>query len=164
MNNQENIAQPKMRDLREFVSNYSFEKGHLLPALLDLQKKYGYVSKDAIEAVARQFRTSTALIYGAITFYSDIRTEPPPEREIIWCSGPACRISGGDRVRRAIEHTLNLSIDSQTSDGRYGFQLGQCNGTCSQAPQIWVDGQVCGKLSISDAIRIARDIRGDSNK
>ena len=64
----------------------------------------------------------------------------------------------------AIEHTLNLSIDSQTSDGRYGFQLGQCNGTCSQAPQIWVDGQVCGKLSISDAIRIARDIRGDSNK
>lgn len=164
MSNQENTAQPKMRELREFVSSYSFEKGHLLPALLDLQKKYGYVSKDAIEAVARQFRTSTALIYGAITFYSDIRTEPPPEREIVWCSGPACRIFGGDRVRKAIEHTLNLSIDSQTSDGRYGFQLGQCNGTCSQAPQIWVDGQVCGKLSISDAIRIARDIRGDSNK
>ena len=115
MSNQKNTDQPKMRELREFVSKYSFERGHLLPALLDLQKEYGYVSKDAIEAVARQFRTSTALIYGAITFYSDIRTEPPPEREIVWCSGPACRISGGDRVRQAIEHTLNLSCLLYTS-------------------------------------------------
>ena len=159
MSNKENIDQPKMRELREFVSQYSFEKGHLLPALLDVQKTYGYVSKDAMEALARQFRTSTALIYGAITFYSDIRTEPPPEREIVWCSGPACRIYGGERIRKAIEHTLNLSLESQSVDGRYGFQLGQCNGTCSQAPQIWVDGEVRGKLSVSDAIRIARDMK-----
>jgi NADH:ubiquinone oxidoreductase subunit E len=159
MSNKENTDQPKMRELREFVSQYSFEKGHLLPALLDIQTTYGYVSKDAMEALARQFRTSTALIYGAITFYSDIRTEPPPDREIVWCSGPACRIYGGERIRQAIEHTLKLSLESQSADGRYGFQLGQCNGTCSQAPQIWVDGEVRGKLSVSDAIRIARNMK-----
>jgi NADH:ubiquinone oxidoreductase subunit E len=159
MSNKENTDQPKMRELREFVSQYSFEKGHLLPALLDIQATYGYVSKNAMEALARQFRTSTALIYGAITFYSDIRTEPPPDREIVWCSGPACRIYGGERIRQAIEHTLKLSLESQSADGRYGFQLGQCNGTCSQAPQIWVDGEVRGKLSVSDAIRIARDMK-----
>ena len=81
MSNQKNTDQPKMRELREFVSNYSFERGHLLPALLDLQKEYGYVSKDAIEAVARQFRTSTALIYGAITFYSCLLYTSPSPRD-----------------------------------------------------------------------------------
>ena len=64
MSNQENTAQPKMRELREFVSSYSFEKGHLLPALLDLQKKY---TNQYLTITG----TKTVKSYNLMNFFSD---------------------------------------------------------------------------------------------
>lgn len=154
-------AEPTTRELRELVAEYEFERGHLLPALIEVQERYGYVSREAIEALARQFRTTPALVYGAVSFYADFRTEPPPEREIVWCSGPACRLRGGDRIREALQHTLGLPLDAQSEDGAYGFRLGQCNGTCSEAPQVWVDGEVAGGLTVAGAVAIARDVKGE---
>ena len=154
-------AEPTTRELRELVAEYEFERGHLLPALIEVQERYGYVSREAIEALARQFRTTPALVYGAVSFYADFRTEPPPEREIVWCSGPACRLRGGDRIREALQHTLGLPLDAQSEDGAYGFRLGQCNGTCSEAPQVWVDGEVEGCLTVAGAVAIARDVKGE---
>lgn len=155
-------AEPTTRDLRELVAEYEFERGHLLPALIEIQERYGYVSREAIEVLARQMRTTPALVYGAVSFYADFRTEPPPEREIAWCSGPACRLRGGDRIREALQHTLGLPLDSQSEDGAYGLRLGQCNGTCSEAPQVWVDGEVVGGLTVARAVAIARDVKGDA--
>ncbi|MCY3647420.1 MAG: NAD(P)H-dependent oxidoreductase subunit E [Chloroflexi bacterium] len=155
-------AEPTTRELRELVAEYEFERGHLLPALIEIQERYGYVSPEAIEVLARQMRTTPALVYGAVSFYADFRTEPPPEREIAWCSGPACRILGGDRIREALQHTLGLALDSQSEDGAYGLRLGQCNGTCSEAPQVWLDGEVVGDLTVAKAVAIARDVKGDA--
>jgi NADH:ubiquinone oxidoreductase subunit E len=133
-----------------------------MPALHKVQDKYGWISREAIEAVARQLNTTPALIYGAVSFYSDFRTHPPAETELSWCSGPACRLRGGDRVREAIQQTLKLPLGSQTPDHKVGLHLGQCNGTCSEAPQVWVNGKVVGNLTAASAIRLARSLKGDS--
>ena len=155
-------AEPTTRELRELVAEYEFERGHLLPALIEIQERYGFVSREAIEVLARQMRTTPALVYGAVSFYADFRTEPPPEREIVWCSGPACRLRGGDRIREALQYTLELPLDAQSEDGAYGLRLGQCNGTCSEAPQVWLDGEVVGDLTVAKAVSIARDVKGDA--
>ncbi len=152
-------AEPTTRELRDLVAGYEFERGHLLPALIEIQERYGYVSREAIEVLARQLRTTPALIYGAVSFYADFRTEPPPRHEITWCSGPACRLRGGDRIREAIQSVLDLPLDAQSDDGACGFRMGQCNGTCSEAPQIWLDGKVVGNLTVAKAVTIARDIQ-----
>ena len=155
-------AESSVSELRELVAGYEFGRGHLLPALIAIQDRYGYVSKEAIEVVARQFRTTSALVYGTVSFYADFRTEPPPEREIVWCSGPACRIRGGDRIREVLQHTLQLPLDGQSKDNAYGLRLGQCNGTCSEAPQVWLDGIVVGGLSVGDAVRLAQEVKGSA--
>jgi NADH:ubiquinone oxidoreductase subunit E len=153
---------PTRQELRELVAEFQPGKGHVMPALHKVQDKYGWISREAIEAVARQLNTTPALIYGAVSFYSDFRTHPPAETELSWCSGPACRLRGGDRVREAIQQTLKLPLGSQTPDHKVGLHLGQCNGTCSEAPQIWVNGKVVGNLTAASAIRLARSLKGDS--
>lgn len=154
-------AEPTVQELRELVAEFGPGKGHVLPALHKVQHHYGYVSRPAIEVIARQLNTTAAMIFGAVSFYTDFRTEPPPEREIVWCSGPACRLEGGERIRAAIEHTLELPLGHQSEDGSYGFMVGQCNGTCSEAPQLWLNGKVIGRLDVATAVRLARDVRGD---
>ncbi len=152
--------EPTVQELRALVAEFQPEKGHVMPALHKVQETYGYISRGAIEAVARQLNTTPALVYGTVSFYSDYRTHKPAATEIGWCSGPACRVLGGDRVRDAIQHTLELPLGGQTPDHRVGLHMAQCIGTCSEAPQVWVNGEVVGNLTVSAAIELARDIKG----
>lgn len=152
-------AEPTVQELRDLVAEFEPGKGHLLPALHRIQETYGYISREAIEAVARQLNTTPALVYGCVTFYADFRTHKPPEKEITWCSGPACRLAGGERIREALEHTLGLPLGGHSEDGRYGLHLGQCVGTCHESPQVWVNGEVKGGLTVASAIRLAREVK-----
>jgi NADH:ubiquinone oxidoreductase subunit E len=151
--------EPTVQELRELVAEFEPDRGHVLPALHKVQERYGYISRTAIEVVARQLNTTPALIYGSVSFYTDFRTVPPPETEIAWCSGPACRLMGGDRIREAMQQVLELPLGGHSEDHRYGLHVGQCNGTCSEAPQVWVNGEVVGQLTVSAAIRLARSVR-----
>ncbi len=152
-------AEPTVQELRDLVAGYEPGKGHLLPALHRIQETYGYISRDAIDVVARQLKTTAALVYGTVSFYTDLRTHHPPQREISWCSGPACRLAGGERIREAIEHTLGLPLVGHSEDNRYGLHLGQCVGGCHESPQVWVNGEVRGNLTVADAIRLAREVK-----
>ena len=152
-------AEPSLPELRALVKDFDANRGHVLPALHRVQDKYGYVSARAMEVIARQLNTTPALVFGAASFYTDIRTSPPPKTEIAWCCGPACRLKGGDRIREALQHVLDLPLGAHTPDHRYGFHLGQCNGTCSEAPQVWVNGEVVGKLTVASAIELGRKVR-----
>lgn len=152
-------AEPTADDLRALVAEFEPDRGHLMPALHRIQERYGYISRTAMEVVARQLNSTPALVYGAVSFYDDYHTHPPAATEVAWCSGPACRLRGGDRIREAIQHTLELPLGAQSNDGRYGLHLGQCNGTCSEAPQVWVNGVVAGNLTVASAIALARNVR-----
>jgi NADH:ubiquinone oxidoreductase subunit E len=152
-------SEPTVQELRELVAEFQPDRGHLLPALHKVQDTYGYITRTAIEVVARQLNTTPALVYGSVSFYADFHMDPPPHTLITWCSGPACRLVGGDRIREAIQQTLELPLGGESDDHRYGLHLGQCNGTCSEAPQLWVNGEVVGKLTVSDAIRLAREVK-----
>ncbi len=155
-------ADPSVGDLRALVANFEPGRGHLMPALHKVQDTYGYISQQAMEVIASQLKTTPALVYGCVTFYYDFRTHAPAEREIAWCSGPACRLRGGDRIREALQHTLELPLGGISADGKYGFHNGQCIGTCSQAPQVWLDGEVVGDLTVAKAIELGRSVRGNS--
>lgn len=155
-------AEPTIAELRALVAEFEPGKGHVMPALHKVQDAYGYISRQAIEVVAQQLNTSPALIYGSVSFYDDYRTHPPAHTEVAWCSGPACRLKGGDQVREAIQHTLELPLGGQTDDHQVGLHMGQCQGTCSEAPQLWVNGKVVGNLTVAKAIRMARDWKGSA--
>ncbi len=141
------------------VAEFQPGKGHVLPALHKIQHHYGYVSRPAIELIARQLNTTAALIFGAMSFYSDFRTEPPGRKEIVWCSGPTCRLRGGDRIREAMQQTLELPLGGVSDDGACSIRIGQCNGTCSEAPQVWLNDKVVGNLTVASAIRLAREVK-----
>ncbi len=152
-------AEPTVQELRDLVREFEPGKGHVMPALHKVQERYGYISRPAIEVVARQLNTTAALIYGAVSFYTDFRTSPPPRTEISWCSGPTCRLLGGDHIREALQQTLELPLGGHSDDHGYGLHTGQCNGTCHEAPMVWVNGTVVGPLTVTSAIQLARKVK-----
>ena len=149
-------------EIQQLVSEFRPGSADLVPALHKVQHRYGYVPKEAIPVVARQLHLGEAHVYGAITFYSELREIPPPETRIDWCSGPACRLKGGENVRRVLETVLAIGMEENTPDGKLGLHLAQCNGTCDFAPQLWVDGKVVGPLTVTETVRLARELKGET--
>ncbi len=149
-------------EIERLVAESKPGSADLLPALHAVQHRYGYIPKESIAVVARQLRLGEAHVYGAVTFYSELRTIPPPETRVDWCSGPACRLKGGENVRLALETVLGIGMEENTPGDKLGLHLAQCNGTCDFAPQIWVDGKVVGPLTVAETIRLARELKGEA--
>ena len=146
-------------EIQQLVAEFKPGNADLIPALHKVQHRYGYIPKEAMGVVAKQLRLGEAHVFGAVTFYSELRVIPPPRTRIDWCSGPACRLKGGENVRLALESVLEIGMEENTAGDKVGLHLAQCNGTCDFAPQIWVDGKVVGPLTAADTITLARELK-----
>jgi NADH:ubiquinone oxidoreductase subunit E len=135
----------------------------MLKALHLIQHEFGFVPPEAIPLLAGQFRTTPAIVYGTIDFYSEIRTAPSADTTVEWCSGPACLLKGSTNIRRALEAILECEMNRTSADGRFGLRLVQCDGTCHLAPLVRHEGSYLGPLSVSDAIELARRLSGQEN-
>jgi NADH:ubiquinone oxidoreductase subunit E len=134
-------------------------EGDLLEALHRIQHHYGYVPNTAIPAVAKHLRLPPARVYGALTFFSEFRETPPAETTISWCSGPACYIKGGENIRTVLETMVGCGMGENAEDNKLGLHMGQCNGTCDNAPQVWVDGKVVGPLTAASTVELVKKLK-----
>ena len=150
-------------EIRGLLDGLAPNDGDLLAALHRVHHRYGYISREAMEVIAQQLRLTAAHVYGATTYYADFRTTPPPPLTLAWCSGPACRLRNGNGIRGAIEAVLGCRLGEDSPDGRVAFQLGQCNGTCEQAPQLWLQGRVIGRLNAARAVELARALQAGAD-
>jgi NADH:ubiquinone oxidoreductase subunit E len=149
-------------EVRHLLEGLAPGEGHLLEAMHRIQERYGYVPREAIPGIAQHLRLPESRVYGALTYYSELRETPPPERLIAWCSGPACHVKGGANIRLVLETLLGCAMGENTDDNRLGLHLGQCNGTCDNAPQIWLDGEVVGPLTAVETVDLVRKLKGEA--
>mgnify|MGYP005841297181 CR=1 FL=1 len=148
--------------VNELVGDLGPDKAEMIAALHRIQREYGYVPREVIPLLAGKFRTTPALLYGTIDFYSEIRLTPPAEDVVEWCSGPACLLKGSGNIRRALEAVLGCEMNRATPDGKFELRLVQCDGTCHLAPQVRHRGNYIGPLSVSSAIEWARGLKGSA--
>ncbi len=160
---------------QEILAPFKPDNGDLLSALHAVQDRFGWVDRDGVDAVARKLRLNASTVFGALSFYAEFRTSPPARLIVQWCSGPACRLKGGDNIRRALETALGLGMEEVSADGALGLHVQQCDGSCESAPCLWMlrlheeaggpyaalqhhRGEVLGPLTVSDAIVLARSL------
>ena len=150
-------------EIRALVADLQPGQARLLEALQRVQGRYGYVAPQAMAVIGEQLRLSPAHVYGSVSFYSALRTTPPPEHTLAWCSGAACLLKDSLGILRALEAALGCSLEAQREDGRAELVRGQCNGTCELAPQLWLDGRVVGHLTAARAVTLARALAEGSD-
>ena len=112
--------------------------GTVLVALQSLQEEFGYVHSDAGPMVAQRFNVSRADVHGVLTFYTDLRTAPPPPTEVRICMGEACQSVGA----RALMADAQAAV---TDDVEVGHVY--CLGNCALGPAATVAGTLLGRVT-----------------
>ena len=118
----------------------------LIPLLQEAQEACGFLSRDAILAIAAHIDVPASRIYGVATFYNQFRFHPRGRVHIQVCRGTACHVKGSKLVLEALEKALKVREGETTPDGVFSYETLACIGACGLAPAIMVNGELRAKV------------------
>jgi NADH-quinone oxidoreductase subunit E len=147
-----------MQQIEDILCRFSRDRGNLIPILHDVQNHFGYLSREAMEAVARYLGLSNSTVYGVATFYAGFKFAPSGRHSVKACRGTACHVKGASRLIGELEKQLGVKPGETTPDGEYTLETVACFGSCALAPVVVKDGKVYGRVTPA---RVKSILRGD---
>jgi formate dehydrogenase subunit gamma len=139
-------------EARSIVAGLAHLEGATLPILHALQEEFGYVDATAVPLIAEALNLSRAEIHGAISFYHDFRSAPPPRRVVKLCRAEACQALGCETLVEDLARDHGIALDGHGSAKDVAVETVYCLGNCALGPSALVDGELFGRL---DAGRLA---------
>jgi NADH-quinone oxidoreductase subunit E len=129
----------------------AYRQEGLLDALLALQEADGYVTAEAMEALAEELGSTPARIYDSASFYSMLRFSPPKAVTIQICQSAPCHVAGTAEVIQALEEALGIRMGEATADGKYKLEYTECLGQCQDSPCLLVNGSLHTRMNAEKA-------------
>jgi formate dehydrogenase subunit gamma len=114
------------------------EPGPVLICLQAIQEHFGYVPRESITLIARETNVSRADVYGVLTYYSDLRTDPIDRRTIQICVAEACQSVGARELWNESEHQLTDAHIEKVF----------CLGNCALGPAAMIGNDLIGRANI----------------
>ncbi len=131
-----------------------FRGPSLIPMLMAIQERCGWLPREELEALAREQRRPLYEIEGLISFYPHFRTEPPQGATVGLCHDLACWLKGSEERIAQLRERYGDTGDVEIT----GIS---CPGRCDIAPAATVDDRP-GRVEEIPALLEAR--RGGSRE
>ena len=129
------------------ASEFAAVPGGLLPAMLEMQSRFGHVPRAAIKLLAREFNITEAETYGVASFYHDIKLDKPHGRRVLkLCRAEACQAVGADALAAHVKTKMKVEWGGTTADGEWTLEPVFCLGLCASGPSAMIDGEVHARL------------------
>jgi NADH-quinone oxidoreductase subunit E len=133
--------------LDQIIDKYLNEKGILIQLLLEVQKEFRWIPKEAIKRISERLKIPYSQIFRVASFYTALSLKPIGRHLIRVCVGTACYVRGGPRILDTVEQKLGIKSGETTNDGKFSLETVNCLGCCALGPVIEIDGQYFGKLN-----------------
>jgi len=143
--------------LDDILSRYTGDRSELIPLLQEAQEKFGYLSGEVMEGIAKFLRLSPSTVYGVSTFYAQFKLKPTGKRIVRVCRGTACHVRGGALILRELEKRLGIKPGETTDDLEYSLETTACFGSCALAPVVVIDKTVYGRMTVGKVEQILSD-------
>ena len=123
---------------------------NVLDTLLAVQAKLGHVPPAALPEIARALEVTEADVMGVLSYYPELRTNPPGRHVIRVCTGESCMANRCGRLTEALAEELRIGMGATTPDGRFTLGKIYCVGNCAVGPSVMIDEDVYGRVAPTD--------------
>jgi NADH:ubiquinone oxidoreductase subunit E len=123
------------------------EEPLLLPLLYSIQEHFGYISKKTAHEITKKTEIPFSSIYGAITFYDLLYTEPKGKYIIRICNSPSCYLNNSVTLIKFLESLLKIKSGQTTKDKKFSLEIVSCLGCCDKSPAMMINNKVYGNLN-----------------
>jgi NADH-quinone oxidoreductase subunit E len=134
----------KKETITEFegiAARYPVRRAALLPALWLAQKEFGWLSMDAMKAVADLVGCSPAQVMETASFYTMYHKEKPGKYHLQVCQTISCLLNGSEEIKKIIEQKLKVKPGETTADGQFSYQPVECLAACHNGPCMQVNDE-----------------------
>jgi NADH-quinone oxidoreductase subunit E len=135
------------------MAKYPDHRSATIPALAAAQRRFGWLSPEAMEQVACVMRLTPAYLDSVATFYDMLETEPKGRHDVYVCTNISCSMLG---ARPVLDALLEATEDDRED---FNVRAFECLGACDIAPMASVDGVYVGPLEPGDAEAIVEAVR-----
>ena len=135
------------QELADILIKSKKDRRHLISLLQQVQHKLGYISKEAMLAIADFLEIPESTVYGIATFYNLFRFTPLGKHPVKVCMGTACHLAGGRLVLEAMSRELDIQVGGITPDQEFSLERVACVGCCALAPVVVVSESVYPRMT-----------------
>ena len=126
-------------ELERVIAKYPVKRSALIPALQLAQKQEGFITSAVMQHVAEIFEVSPMEVWGVVSFYTMLKTQPIGEYHVQVCNNLSCALMGAGRLLREIENRLDCRTGHTREDGKFSIEAVECLGACGGAPCVQVN-------------------------
>ena len=153
------FSDAELDQVRRLQSLYPDRRGALLPVLNMAQEKFGWISLEVEEYVARLFELSPAHVHEVVTFYTLFFQQPKGRHVVAVCHNLSCHLAGAREILAHVKQRLGIDVGETTQDGRVTLQSVECLCACEAAPMAQVDDRYELNLTPDKLDRILEGLR-----
>jgi len=150
--------------LSKILSAYKGTEDELIPILQKTQEELGYLSEDAMLAIAKFLNLPESRVYAVATFYAQFRFMPIGKKHIMACRGTACYVKGIPRILEEIEKVLGIKEGEATPDMEYSLETVACIGACGLSPCLMINKEVKAKVTLEKVKELFSDYKKGKRK
>jgi len=125
----------------EIIDRHNKDDSQLIQILLEIQREYNWLPKEALLWLSERLGVSINRIYQIATFYKAFSLVPRGRHLVRVCTGTACHVRGAMRLSDRASQLLNIGPGETTKDMRFSFETVNCLGCCALGPVIVIDGE-----------------------
>ena len=149
-----------IKEINKVVESYPKEKRYSLAILQDMQRKFGYIPREGLEAISASLGLKVSALYSMVTFYRALSLKPKGKHVIRVCDGTACHIRGSTVLLDSLRRFLSVGPGETTNDGLFTVETVNCLGACAIAPVMVVDGKYHSRVKPDEVPAILKTYRG----
>jgi [NiFe] hydrogenase diaphorase moiety large subunit len=147
------------KDTDEICRKFGNDRTRMMDIVLEVQARFGCVSHEAMEQIARAVNTHRVEVESLVTFYSFLSVKPQGQVVIRLCSDIVDWIKGYEDVADAMSKELGVTMGETTPDGAITLTHTPCIGMSDQAPAALVNNVVVTHLTPERGRQLIRDLR-----
>ena len=134
-----------------------YNYGLIFDDLREIQRQYGYLPADQLEALARRSQIPLPHIHGVADFFPHFHLSPPPRVNVQVCADMSCHLRGADGLRDELTRRFG-----PMSDRDIAITDVSCLGQCDGAPAVRINDHSFRHVSAPQAEAIAIGALGGS--
>jgi len=128
--------------IQKIIEKYPPEKQQsaVIP-ILDIAQRQnnGWLSREAIEKVAKTLSMSFIRVLEIVTFYSMFNLEPVGKYFVQICRTTPCWLKGSDKLVNVAKEITRCDIGSTSEDDKFTVVEVECLGACCNAPMVQIN-------------------------
>src|SRR5215467_7119406 len=102
------ISEQAKQRMRDLAARYPVARSAIMPALFIAQHEEGYITQDALQAVAEAIGLTVDDVESVATFYTMYYQQQPGKKVIKVCTSISCYLRGCDAVVDRFEKRLGI--------------------------------------------------------